>query len=322
MKATAIANSNIAFVKYWGKKDEFSNLPMNPSISMTLDENLSTKTTVEFSDKYEEDVLILNSEKYSDSKLVRVSNFLDKMRKLSGVIYHAKVVSENSFPTGTGIASSASGFAALAAASSKALGLNLSDKELSGLARQGSGSACRSVYGGFVVWDDEFSIQFKDELFWPELRDILVIVDKDEKKISSRDAMKHTVQTSSLYKKRLQALLDIIRRVKAAIGSKDFQSLAHEIMNESDSLHACIKDTVPKVEYLNEASYRIIELVKKLNSVSTIAAYTFDAGPNAHIITLEQYVPGIKKEMLKLFGVQLIESRPGRGIRYSEEHLL
>jgi diphosphomevalonate decarboxylase len=149
-----------------------------------------------------------------------------------------------------------------------------------------------------------------------------VIVDKEEKKINSRDAMRHTVQTSSLYKKRLQTLHKTVQRVKDAIGSKDFPALAHEIMKESDSLHECIRDTVPKVEYLNENSYKIIDQVKKLNSVSIIAAYTFDAGPNAHIMTLEHHVPMIKKEMLKLFGVQLIESRPGKGIRYSEEHLI
>ncbi len=322
MKATAIANSNIAFVKYWGKKDESLNIPFNPSISMTLDEKISTKTTVEFSEKYESDILILNNEKLSDNKLIRVSNFLDMIRKKSGCIYHAKVISKNTFPTGCGIASSASGFAALAAAAARASGLNLKDEELSKLARMGSGSAARSVYGGFAIWDNESATQIKDETFWPELTDIIAITDDQQKKISSREAMKITVKTSKKYRERLQKVDEKTSLMKQSILAKDFPNMAKLIMSESDNLHECMHDSVPEIEYLNENSYRIKELINEMNKEKPIAAYTFDAGPNAHIITLKKHSSKIKKELLKIFGLRLIESKIGKGIRYTEEHMI
>src|SRR3989344_2439626 len=152
MKSTAIAPSNIAFTKYWGRKDEKLRLPMNGSISMCLS-NLLTTTTVEFSEKLKADDIIINGER-REKEALKVSKHLDRIRKLAGISTYAKVVSQNSFPTATGLSSSASGFAALTVAGAKAAGLNLSEKELSILARQGSGSACRSIPDGFVEWID------------------------------------------------------------------------------------------------------------------------------------------------------------------------
>ncbi|MEM4397757.1 MAG: diphosphomevalonate decarboxylase [Candidatus Woesearchaeota archaeon] len=315
MKATAIANSNIAFLKYWGKQNEELNLPMNPSISMTLDENLSTKTTVEFSKDFLEDELILNGKKEEYEKLERVKNFLDIIRKKANIFLKAKVFSENSFPTGSGIASSASGFAALAAASTKALGLKLSLKELSELARLGSGSACRSIYSGFVEWQDYYSVQIKDEKHWQEIRDIIVLISDGEKEISSRQGMKLTKETSEKYKERLSKINLIYFKIKRAIINKDFVNLAEAIMKESDNLNECFLDTKPSLKYLNEKSYEIIKFIKQLNSKKIKAAYTFDAGANAHIITLEQYVPEITIE-LKRKNFNFLISKPGKGVRY------
>ena len=294
---------------------------MNPSISMTLDNNLSTKTTVEFSKEYDEDILILNNEKYSDNKLIRVSQFLDMIREKANIHLFAKVISINSFPTGTGIASSASGFAALAAASTKALKMTLTDEELSVYARLGSGSASRSVFGGFVLWDGEHCKQIKDEDYWSELRDIIVIVSDVEKKVSSRQGMQNTVETSKLYKQRIKEVDKTIEVVQEAIIKKDFMTLAKNIMKDSDNMHECMRDTKPSLVYLNETSNKIKEVVKKLNEKRIICAYTFDAGPNAHIITTEDSVELITKEILKIFGVQVVVSKPGQGIKYTDEHL-
>jgi diphosphomevalonate decarboxylase len=318
MKSTAIANSNIAFIKYWGKKDEKLNIPMNPSISMTLDSSLSTKTTVEFSKRYPKDEFILNDKRQGSEKLQRVSVFLDIVRKRARSNLKAKIVSKNTFPTGSGIASSASGFAALAAASSKAMSLNYSKKELSMLARQGSGSASRSIYGGFVEWDDSYATQIKDEIFWPELRDIILIVSDKEKSVSSRDAMKQTVEKSSLYKKRIEKIPEKIKNTKTAIQKKDFQSLAKLIMEDSDDMHSCIEET--GINYLAEDSLKIKDIIRDLNKDSIIAAYSFDAGPNAHIITLEKNIPLIIKEIQK-FNYLSIISKPGKGISYTKAHL-
>ncbi|MBN2368398.1 diphosphomevalonate decarboxylase [Candidatus Woesearchaeota archaeon] len=320
-KATAKSSSNIAFVKYWGKKDTEKNIPMNPSISMTLDDNLSTKTTVEFSESYKEDILILNNEPEFGDKLKRVSAFLDIIREKSDSNLKAKVVSVNSFPTGSGIASSASGFAALAAASARALELDLSSQELSALARLGSGSASRSIQGGFCEWSGEYAVQLFDENHWPELRDIVVIVSKEEKKISSRDAMKLTVETSSKYKERIENIEKTLEGVRTAIKEKNFPKLAMEIMKDSDNMHACIKDTTPSIDYLNDNSYEIKRLIKELNKEKVIAAYTFDAGPNTHIITTGENAGKITKKLKSLKNTTLIISGVGKGIRYTEKHL-
>ena len=152
MKATAIAPSNIAFIKYWGVKDEILRLPKNGSISMNLS-NLLTTTTVEFNSNLTEDEISINETKESKEQN-RVEEHLDRIRKLANLSQKAKVVSQNNFPTATGLSSSASGFAALSLAGAKAAGLNLSEKDLSILARQGSGSACRSIPDGFTEWLD------------------------------------------------------------------------------------------------------------------------------------------------------------------------
>ncbi len=321
MKASAIANSNIAFLKYWGKKDELLNIPMNPSISMTLDENISTKTTVEFSEEYKEDEFILNNEKQEGEKLKRVSNFLDLVRKKSNSNLKAKVISQNTFPTGSGIASSASGFAALAAASAKSLNLSLNEKELSVLARLGSGSACRSIYGGFVEWEGENTIQIKDEKHWPEIRDIVILITSEEKKVSSREGMQQTVRTSSKYKKRIETINMALFKIRRAIINKDFPSLAEAIMKDSDNLHECMEDTTPKLVYLNENSELIKKAIKELNSKIIKAAYTFDAGANAHIITLEKFVPEILIDLKRKNFLSYLVSKNSKGIRYCEEHL-
>jgi diphosphomevalonate decarboxylase len=320
MKATAIANSNIAFVKYWGKKDEHLNLPTNSSIAMTLDENVSTKTTVEFSDAYKEDEFVLDNIKQTGEKLQRVSKFLDIVRGKAKSELRAKVVSVNSFPTGSGIASSASGFAALASSSTEALGLKLTESELSALARRGSGSAARSIHGGFVEWENESAKQIKNENHWPELRDIIVVLSSKEKQISSREGMKLTVETSELYKKRVAGINMILFKVRRAILNKDFPGLMESLMKDSDNLHDCMSDTKPRLNYLNDDSHKIKNIIKTMNAKVIKAGYTFDAGPNAHIITLDIYVEEIM-HLLKQFNCKKIISKVGKGITYSEEHL-
>jgi diphosphomevalonate decarboxylase len=320
MKSTAAANSNIAFVKYWGKKDEALNIPMNPSISMTLDENVSTKTTVEFSDLYKEDEFILDNVEQAGEKLQRVSRFLDIVREKANSKLKAKAVSANNFPMASGIASSASGFAALAAASANALGLKLTESEISALARRGSGSAARSIHGGFVEWENESAKQIKNENHWPELRDIIVLLSSEEKQISSREGMKLTVQTSELYKKRTSGINMILFKVRRAILNKDFPGLIESIMKESDNLHDCMSDTKPRLNYLNDDSHKIKNIIKTMNSRVIKAGYSFDAGPNAHIITLDIYVEEIM-HLLKQFSCKKIISKVGKGITYTEEHL-
>lgn len=330
MKTTALANSNIAIVKYWGKRDERLNLPQNSSISFTMDEQLSTVTTVEFDSRFDKDELWIDAKLASESEALRTHEFLDLVRARANLPIFAKIVSKNSFPKGAGLASSASGFAALAAAAVKAAGLSLNDQELSILARQGSGSACRSVFGGAVEWQkgsrkdgsDSMAVPLSPPEKWKHLRNVIAIISAEEKKISSRAGMKETVKTSKLYPQRLVDVEQRLAIVRNAIDNTDFESMMDAIMEDSDSMHACMADTQPPIIYMNETSHKIVRAVRELNEKEKIAAYTFDAGPNAHVYTTEKHAGEIRKMLGEIEGVQkVLECRVGEGVRYTQKHL-
>ncbi|BBM84382.1 diphosphomevalonate decarboxylase [Candidatus Uabimicrobium amorphum] len=316
--ATYTASANIAVVKYWGKRNEELILPYNNSLSFTMDDNLQTITTVMFSEKFSQDELWLNGKKM-DLQKGKKSHVLpvDLLRKKADIDLPVRIVSKNCFPTGAGFASSASGVAALVCATSKALNLTLSGKELSMLARQGSGSASRSVYGGFVEWlkgdledgTDSFAQQIAPHDHWPELRNVIAVVETEEKKVSSRHGMKTTTLTSALYEKRLQYLEGVIPKMKEAVLQKDFATFAELTMRESNSMHASMLDTWPPIMYLSDGSREVIYMVEDLNAElgKTVAGYTFDAGPNAHIYTTEEYESVIKERLEKIAHVKNIE---------------
>lgn len=334
--ATVEATPNIAVVKYWGKRDDKLILPQEGSQSFTLD-SLKTRTTVMFSSEFKEDEFWLNGKKVdlNDKEVAERMQQLDVIRKKAGIALKARIVSINGFPTAAGFASSASGLAALACAASKAAGLNLDSKELSILARLGSGSACRSVVGGFVEWHKgvkaDGSDSFAETLFppehWPELRLLSAILAEGKKKVSSRAGMKQTVATSVLYQARLASLPKLMQEMREAVKNKDFAKFAELTMRESNDLHSVMLDTWPPITYLNDLSKQVIYAVHELNAGNEVkAAYTFDAGPNAHIYTLEKYVPEIKKMLEGIEGVQkMIVSKVGHGPKYltdESEHLI
>ena len=332
MKSTAIANSNIAIIKYWGKRDEKLILPTNNSISFTMDEQLSTVTTVDFDSGLAKDDFTLDGKAAGIKEHERISAFLDQIRKRVKIKTFAHVISNNSFPKAAGLASSASGFAALAAAASKAAGLTLYPKELSILARLGSGSATRSIYGSAVEWlkgekadgSDSYAIQLSSEKNWKYLRNIIAIVDAEKKKVSSRAGMAETVKTSKRFKKRLVAVGTRLEIVRTAIKENNFEAMVDTIMEDSDDMHACMADTIPPIVYLNEASHRIMRAVRELNTTESekIAAYTFDAGPNAHVYVKEKNANKVKKMLGEIEGIKkIIECKIGEGVRFSEKHL-
>ncbi|MCX8194706.1 MAG: diphosphomevalonate decarboxylase [Candidatus Micrarchaeota archaeon] len=325
-KSTWVATPNIAVVKYWGKKDSQLNLPANNSISVTMDEALSTKTTVEFSEKYKEDELVLNKMRASESDLGRAVKVLDAIRKMAKIKYRARVESQNNFPTAAGLASSASGFAALACAASDAAGLKASARQLSIFARLGSGSACRSVLGGFVEWkagkkkdgSDSYAVQVASNNHWPQLRNVIAVVNPGRKKVGSSEGMELTANTSPLYKERIRTIGKTIAKMKRAIIQRDLQSFLELTMRESSHLHAVMLDTFPPIIYLNDISRQIIEGVHDLNAKKgrLVAGYTFDAGPNAHIYTLEAHVGEVEDMLSKISGVKkVIVCKVGAGPR-------
>ena len=330
---TAEAHPNIAFVKYWGQRNPELYLPHNSSISMTINSHLVTRTSVYASSSLSTDEVYLNREKANGGQLERILRQVNYLRAKGEIPKDAKlrIASTNSFPTGAGIASSASGFAALAFALNETFQLNYSPKELSILARIGSGSASRSVFGGFVLWnrglndsgEDSYAEQIKSESFWPELRDLIVIVESRQKKVSSAEGMQRTVQTAPNYLKKASEAEVRVRSVKDFLLEKNFEGLADEIMTDSDRLHNLIAHSTPKFSYLTRTSEEIIDAIREFNVSKTKAAYTFDAGSNAHIITQEKYLEKLIPMLKGIPGVlQMIEAKVGGAPRIANQGAL
>ncbi|MFA6080810.1 MAG: diphosphomevalonate decarboxylase [Patescibacteria group bacterium] len=317
MKATATAPSNIAFIKYWGKKDEQLKLPENASISMNLS-NLLTTTTVEFSPEFKEDSVIIN-DKNNFKQSSRVIEQLNLIRKKANMFQKAKVVSVNNFPDGTGLSSSASGFAALTLAATKAAGLILNEKELSILARQGSGSACRSIPGGFVEWAGEGAKSIYPPGYW-KICDVVAIVSTDKKEISSTDGQKFA-SSSPFFQTRLDNINEKIIRFKKALETKNFTEFGQIIENEALELHAIMLTSIPSLIYWQPETVKLIKLVKKWRSEGLEVYFTLNTGQDIHLIIEERNTEKLVKKLKEIKEVKdIIINQPSVGARLTEKH--
>ncbi|KAM3076229.1 diphosphomevalonate decarboxylase [Clarireedia jacksonii] len=311
-QASTTAPVNIAVVKYWGKRDPKLNLPTNSSISVTLSQSdLRTHTTASCSPSYpSSDALILNSQP-QDVSGARTQACFSELRTLRAALeaenpslpklstFPLRIVSENNFPTAAGLASSAAGFAALVRAIANLYELPASPTELSRIARQGSGSACRSLFGGYVAWQmgekadgsDSVAVEVAPASHWPTMRALILVVSAEKKGVSSTSGMQITVETSELFKRRAEVVVPAaMEKMEKAIKEKDFESFAKVTMMDSNSFHAVCLDTHPPIFYLNDVSRAAIRAVEDINKAAgkTVAAYTFDAGPNAVIYFEEE----------------------------------
>lgn len=316
---TARAHTNIALVKYWGKKDEKLIIPNNSSISLTLDE-FYTETTVNFDDNLHQDIMYLDNKEVNSIK--SITNFMNIVRKLSNINEFAKIISYNHVPTSAGLASSASGFAALAAAASKAAGLNLNNKKLSKLARRGSGSATRSIYGGFAEWKkgtndkNSYAVSIQNPVKM-DINMIAIILDNQPKKISSRKGMKISFNTSPYYNAWEKQTTKDLETVKNAIYNNDFTSLGKTAELNSMRMHSLTLSSDPSYLYLNKDSLLVINHIKALRDKGIECYYTMDAGPNVKIICQSKNIQKIKSELLQSFDEEKIKiSKPGEGIKY------
>lgn len=324
MKSTAVAPSNIAFIKYWGRKDEVLRLPENGSISMNLS-NLLTTTTVEFSEKFKKDTLIYNgvSEKIDGSRAIR---HINRIRNLAKSDLKAKIVTENNFPGGTGLSSSASGFAALTLAATSALGLKLSEKELSILARQGSGSACRSVPSGFIEWlDGETSeTSFAKTIFPKEhwdIVDVVAVVSTDKKEVSTTEGQKEA-RGSKFFKVRLTGMPAKIKECKSLIEKKDFEKFGELIEEEALELHSIMLTSHPSLVYLLPETLRIMRLVKKWRAEGLPVYFTLNTGQNIHLFAQKKDEKKVIDKLKELkFVKKIISNYPCDGAKLSDKHL-
>lgn len=325
MKATAIAPTNIAFTKYWGKKDESLRLPENGSISMCLS-NLLTTTTVEFSPKYKKGSVEINGGGVEKGEAERVIKHLDRVRKLTGINFKAKVVSKNNFPIGTGLSSSASGFAALSLAAATAAGLNLSEKQLSILARQGAGSACRSIPSGFVEWldgntsDTSYAKQIFPPTHW-KIADVVAIVSEGKKEISSTVGMEFA-KSSPFMKLRLSKMKVKNKQVKKFIAERNFKALGELTEQEALELHSIMLTQYPPLIYWTPGTLQIMKLVSHWRAEGIPVYFTINTGQDIHLIVEQK---NVKKVVSKLKGLDFVKdiiiNTPGEGTRLSNQHL-
>lgn len=317
--ATARAHSNIAFIKYWGNLDDGLRLPANPSLSMNLD-GLYTETTVTWDGSLTADTLLLNGQAAAEAARQRVAGHLDALRQRLGLTGYARVESANNFPMGAGIASSASAFAALTVAATAAAGLDLPEKELTVLARLGSGSASRSVPDGFVVWytanthEGGFAQSIAPADHW-QLVDVIAIVSDEHKAVGSTQGH-HSAATSDLQAARVEGAPARVVACQEAVINRDFAALAAVVEHDSNLMHAVMMTSRPPLFYWQPASLTVMACVRQWRAEGLRVCYTLDAGPNVHCICAAEDAPVIAERLVALAGVrQVFQAGPGAGAR-------
>ncbi|HAQ1766600.1 TPA: diphosphomevalonate decarboxylase [Enterococcus faecium] len=323
-KGKARAYTNIALIKYWGKKNEELILPMNNSLSLTLDA-FYTETEVIFSDSYMVDEFYLDGTLQDEKATKKVSQFLDLFRKEAGLSLKASVISQNFVPTAAGLASSASGLAALAGACNTALKLGLDDLSLSRFARRGSGSACRSIFGGFVEWEkdhDDLSSYAKpvpSDSFEDDLAMVFVLINDQKKEVSSRNGMRRTVETSSFYQGWLDSVEGDLYQLKQAIKTKDFQLLGETMERNGLKMHGTTLAAQPPFTYWSPDSLKAMDAVRQLRKKGIPCYFTMDAGPNVKVLVENSHLSEVQETFTKLFSKeQVITAHAGPGIAIIE----
>jgi diphosphomevalonate decarboxylase len=307
MRAVAEANTNIALVKYWGKRDAALNLPAVGSLSLTLD-GLTTRTEVRFDPALAADTLSLNGENAGGEPLRRVTKFLDLVRERAGVALRAQVVSANNFPTAAGLASSASAFAALALAATRAAGLSLGGRELSQLARRGSGSAARSIFGGFVHLHRGAAADGSDcwaepvETDW-NLRMVLGVTSEGPKATLSTDGMQHTAETSPYYAQWVATHEADLTAARQAITKRDLATLGVVTERSCLTMHASAMAARPAVVYFTGATIDGYRAVLALRQAGVPAWFTCDAGPHVKALTDAAHAEQVARALEKVPGV-------------------
>lgn len=308
MEAKARARANIALVKYWGKADSRLKIPAVGSISITLDK-LWTETTVRFDSGLDTDTLELDGVPRPD-RLTRVSATLDLLRELAGTSARARVVSLNNFPTGAGLASSASGFAALVGAGAAALGLTLSPTELSRLARRGSGSAARSIFGGFVEMhagkapdgSDSFAEPILAASEWP-LEVVVAIAARGEKDVGSGEGMARSETSSPYYPAWVASHPDDLAAARKAIAARDFDALADVAERSCLKMHAAAMAASPPLLYWKGVTVEALHAVRALRREGVPVFFTIDAGPQLKAVCLPEARERVAAELGAVPGV-------------------
>ncbi|MGX6977862.1 diphosphomevalonate decarboxylase [Vagococcus elongatus] len=316
-RITARAHTNIALIKYWGKRDEKLFLPMNSSLSLTLDA-FYTDTTTSFLPESQEDIFILNGVTQEKKEQEKISAFIDLFREAAGISTKIKVESTNHVPTAAGLASSASAFAALGTSLNELTGMKMDKTTLSTFVRQGSGSATRSIFGGFVEWDmgtnsfDSCAKQI-DDASW-DIAMLTIPVSTDKKKLSSREGMKLTVETSAFYPAWVAQAGKDLHMIKEAIAAKDFIRLGEITEANGMKMHGTMLGAIPPFSYWEPLTVKVLQKVTEIRGQGLPCYYTMDAGPNVKVLCRKSQAAEIKQILDDTFPENLsIFSGVGQG---------
>ena len=312
MKSSAIAHSNIALIKYWGRSLDHNpnlNIPSNDSVSMTKfglthDMHLQTHTTIDFSDAYEEDTAILEGKTLIGRKMERVLKVVDPLRKYTNVDYNFKMMSKNDFPTQAGLASSASGFAALAIAAAKALGIDFSKEEISTYARLGSGSATRSIHGGFVYWNkgNSHETSFAEQICGPHefnMNAVIAIIHEGKKDVTS-DVGHESAHTSPFNEVRIEKSQEQAKEITKAILNDDFSKVGKIAEENCKYMHAVMMTSNPPLFYWQTNTLKLVKSTQRMRKEGLECYFTIDAGPNVHCLCRPEDIYELQKMLEKI----------------------
>jgi len=329
--ATVVAPSNIAFIKYWGARDLDRAIPENPSLSMTLS-RCHSRCTAEYLPEAQHNEILWRGQQGFEvappSFADRVAAHLDRLREWAGVPGAFRIATENSFPSAAGLASSASGFSALTLAVLGALGREVSVAQQSALARSsGSGSASRSVLGGYVLWPatgeeaESYAAQLLPASHW-DLRDVIALVETTHKEVSSLDGHRRA-HTSPYFEQRQKDLPGRFERLREALVARDFATFAEVLEEEAIDLHVIGMTSKPPIFYWKPATLAVLEAVRQLRRGGIEAASTMDAGANVHVICTPAAEAAVAERLAQVEGVQeILHDGVGEGPSYQQEHLL
>lgn len=334
MKSSAIAHSNIALIKYWGRSqhhDPNLNIPLNDTVSITkygLTDGiqLQTHTTIEFSSDYDEDQAAVGGQQIMGRHLERIIRVIDHLRDISKISYKFKMQSKNDFPTQAGLASSASAFAALALAAAYALGLKFSKEELSKVARLGSGSAARSIHGGFVYCHqgDSHETSFAEQICTQDCFDmnaVIAIVDTGKKAITS-DEGHHLAHTSPFNEIRIKKSHEQAKEIKKLILENDFNAVGQMAEINCLYMHSVMMTSQPSLFYWQPTTLKIIKTIQQLRNDGLPYYFTIDAGPNVHCLCQSIHRSELERIITAIDGVkQTILVKPADDGYVTSDHL-
>lgn len=326
MKASALAHPNIALVKYWGKRDTVLNLPHQPSLSVTL-EPLAVRATVQFG--VAATSVVINGQPAGADEARRLLAFLDLLGAAGGARGPVRVQTHGEFPVAAGLASSAAAYAALAKAATLAAGLADDGRALSILARQGSGSACRSIDGGVCIWrrgvladgSDSYAEQLVDQHHWPALRMIAAVVDRRHKRVSSRAGMRRSVESSPYFDAWCHDADAELSRARQFVLRRDLEALGTLSERNAMRMHAVAMSADPPLCYLEGATLDLIRRVEQARASGLPVWYTLDAGPNPVLLTDADHEAQVCALLADAAVPQVVTCRPGAGARSISEHL-